>query len=475
MKKRSLIRRGLLAGTMLVAGGGGALALSEGTAGASSAQVSAVGSFTTYVVMHNLFPTSLNDLNPGSSNTTGHQNIQATTALCKGGITYSNTNKVPNGSGAGKIALHTQEIGAVTHRGCIDFSRSSSPPKPGSSTVSTHFDYYAYALDGVGALVGKNAGGSRTAPPTLSLTQVKQIYECKAGFKNWKTVTGGTTAPIVRFWPQPGSGTLTVYKSMLGFTPVTTHVTKTPTCTTVPYQSFTITHVSKVNEENSEEGIIYESTVNPTAPIADALYIYSAGKFSSQWNNTTHYGMGKTNSLTNTAIGNFDASTLIMAKTLNRTTASKTAPFASYTAQHGAFTATTNRGTFALNTGVVNEGNEWFSHMKSATAASTTSNSAVPGVRYIYNVADTASPTYSEAKMMIGFDNKASGTKSTLCNGDDASTILSSGFIPLNSGSTAPVTSDKAGATCREFPGKSYPAFGGAKTWVANTWTNPTG
>ena len=143
MKKRSLIRRGLLAGTVLVAGGGGALALSGGTAGASSTQVSAVGSFTTYVVMHNLFPTSLNDLLPGSNNTTGHQNIQATTALCKGGITYSNTNKVPNGSGAGKIALHTQEIGAVTHRGCIDFSRSSSPPKPGSSTVSTHFDYYA--------------------------------------------------------------------------------------------------------------------------------------------------------------------------------------------------------------------------------------------------------------------------------------------------------------------------------------------
>ncbi len=476
MKKRSFMRRGLLASTMLLTGGG-AVAAWAAPAGASSAQVSTVGSFTTYVLMHNLFPTSLNDLLPGSPNTTGHQKVQATPTLCATGITYGpGATAVPNGSGAGKKALHAEETAAVTKRGCIDFSRSSSPPQPGTKTVSTHFDYYAYALDGVGIMVGKNAGGSRTNPPTVSLTDIKNVYLCKPGYTNWKTVTKGATAPIDRFWPQPGSGTRTVFSSILGFTPETTAPTKIgSTCTTPPYEHWTVGGTTKVNEENSEEGIIYQGSIDSATPPADAFYIYSSGKFANQWNTTTHYGKTKVNSITGTAIGNFNATTLILAKTLNRTTASKTAPFANYVLQSGTFTATTNRGKFSLNTGVVNEPNEWFSHMKSSTSPSTTSTAPVPGVRYVFNVADTAIPTYSEAKMMIGFDNKSQGTKSTLCNGDDAATILASGFVPLNNGGTAPKTSDLAGATCREFPGKAYPGYGGIKTWVANTWTNPTG
>ncbi|MGH9091372.1 MAG: hypothetical protein ACRDZR_08360, partial [Acidimicrobiales bacterium] len=378
MKKRSLIRRGLLAGTVLVAGGGGALALGAGPAGASSAQVSTVGSFTTYVVMHNLFPTSLNDLLP--TGTTANQKIQPTTALCNGGITYGPTKHVPNGSGAGKTALHTEESTTLDKRGCIDFSRSSSPPQPGTKTVSTHFDYYAYALDGVALMTGKNAGGSRSAPTTLTLTDFKNIYRCKPGYTNWHTVTpGGATAPIVRFWPQPGSGTRTVGATILGFTPITTPAkTATSTCTTVPYWHWTVAGTTKVNEENSEEGIIYQSTLTPTnTPVADAIYIYSSGKFASQWNTTGHYGKKMENSITgktgSTAIGNFNATTLLLAQTQNRKTAALTQPFANFFAQKGSFNATTNRGTFALNTGVVNETNEWFSHMPSPTSPGTTS------------------------------------------------------------------------------------------------------
>jgi hypothetical protein len=476
MKKRSLIRRGLLAGTVLVAGGGGALALGAGPAGASSAQVSTVGSFTTYVLMHNLFPTSVNDLLP--TGTTANQKIQPTTTLCHGGITYGTGSPVPNGSGAGKTALHNEETAATNVKGCIDFSRSSSPPNPAAGkTVSTHFDYYAYALDGVSLMVGKNSGATRATAVTLTLTDVKKMYRCKPGFTNWHTVTGGTSAPVVRFWPQPGSGTRTVYTTILGFTPLKTNATTaTTTCTTTAIWHWTVSGTTKVNEENSEEGIIYQSTLTPTnTPAADALYIYSSGKFTSQWNTTGHYGKTKTNSITGTGIGNFNASTLFLAQMQNRSTPTKTAPFALYHAQGGSFNATTNRGTYALNTGVVNETNEWYSHMPAATSPGTASTAAVPGVRYVFNVADTALPTYSEAKMIIGFDNKAQGTKSTLCNGDDASTILASGFVPLNSGSTAPATSDKAGATCREFPGKSYPGHGGSKTWTANALSTPTG
>jgi hypothetical protein len=476
MKKPSLMRRGLLAGTMLLTGGG-ALTAWAAPAGASSAQVSTVGSFTTYVLMHNLFPTSLNDLLP--TGTTANMKIQATTALCNGGITYGPTDKVPNGSGAGKTTLWHEESTTVDKRGCIDFSRSSSPPNPTpGKTVSTHFDYYAYALDGVSLMVGKNAGGSRSAPVTLTLTDVKSMYRCKPGYTNWKTVTGGTTAPIVRFWPQPGSGTRTVYTTILGFTPLKVHATTAATtCTTSAIWHWTVAGHTKVNEENSEEGIIYQATLTATnTPVADALYIYSSGKFTSQWNTTTHYGKTKTNSITGTAIGNFNATTLLLAQMQNRVNVSKTAPFATFFSQSGTFNATTNRGTFGLNTAVVNETNEWYSHMPSPTSAGTASTAPVPGVRYVFNVADTAIPTYSEAKMMIGFDNRTTGTKSALCNGDDASTILASGFVPLDSGSTAPNrTTDKAGATCREFPGKAWPGHGGSKAWASSTWVSPTG
>ena len=72
----------------------------------------------------------------------------------------------------------------------------------------------------------------------------------------------------------------------------------------------------------------------------------------------------------------------------------------------------------------------------------------------------------------MGFDNQASGTKSTLCNGDDSSTITAQGFLPLTTGSTAPAGSDAAGATCREFAGLSYPSQGTPIHWTTPTFDN---
>ena len=76
MKKRFLVRRGLLAGSLLVGTGGGALVVTGRTGGRQLKQVTAVGSFTTYLMMHNLFRTSLNDQFPGG--TTATQQIVAT-------------------------------------------------------------------------------------------------------------------------------------------------------------------------------------------------------------------------------------------------------------------------------------------------------------------------------------------------------------------------------------------------------------
>ena len=98
------------------------------------------------------------------------------------------------------------------------------------------------------------------------------------------------------------------------------------------------------------------------------------------------------------------------------------------------------------------------------------SNATIPGVRYVYNVADTVLPGYNGAKMTIGFDNQASGTKSVLCNGDDASTITAQGFLPLTTGTTAPAGSDASGSTCREFQGLNFPSLGSPLSWTTPTF-----
>ena len=106
---------------------------------------------------------------------------------------------------------------------------------------------------------------------------------------------------------------------------------------------------STPNEENTEDGIIYENTVgdpnaaggaipadptNPTTvtpPVdsvaAAAMYIYSAGKFSTEWNDPTDYNSSTTNiveqgvtgSTSANTVGNFLAGTLSLASVRSTT------------------------------------------------------------------------------------------------------------------------------------------------------------
>ncbi|MGH9091378.1 MAG: hypothetical protein ACRDZR_08390 [Acidimicrobiales bacterium] len=456
---------------------------------ASPVQVSTFGSPTSYVLTHDLFPKSLNDLLPGG--TTSHQFIYPTTRYCKNGEYFNADEPVPYGSVHAKKYLHTEDYDSTTDiRGCVAFIQSTLPPYPeviDTATFTTHgtptfgtsspwFDYYAYALDAVAPLVGKNSGGNREEPATLSLTAMKNIYRCKAGYTNWKTATGGATAPIVRFWPQALSDTRAFFTDMLGFTPMRTHVeTPTSTCTTRPITLWTVNGSDIGNVENTEDGIIYQASITSSTPVADAISIYSTAQFEQQWNTEALFGKSKRNSISGSVIGNFNASTLSLAMIENRQTEDNTAPFDIYTPQSGTFNATSNRGTFAANTSVIDESNEWYSHMPSSVAVPASSTSAVPGIRYVYNVTDRNLPTYIGAKMMIGFDNQATGSKSVLCSGYDSTTISAAGFVPLNSGGSAPATSDANGAKCREFQGAAYPGkSGGAFYWAANTWVQPT-
>jgi hypothetical protein len=468
--------------------GAGVLVLSTPPAGASNVQVSSVGSNTTYALMHALFPTSINNLLPGGL--TSHTKVAATATLCTGGMTATQftvtaVKGAPNGSTAAKKYLHAEEIlpaATTDKKGCITLVRSSSPPE--TSTVSTHFDYYAYALDGVAPLAGTNAGGSVTSPTAFTLAELRAIYQCKPGHTTWHTL-GGSTGTIVRFWPQTGSGTRSVYKDLLGFTPAKS-ATK-GTCPTTAITTFTVGGTKVTNEESTESGIVYAAKVLHDT-VKDAIFIYSAGRFVAEWNNITQYGPTGHNRISSSVTGNFTSANLEYAsirlrKSTGATTSTGTPE------KFVTFTATTSGRTThraGINATVVTEANEWYSHIPASGDAAKTSTSRIPGVRYVYNVCDTKIPGYDACKSLVGFDNQnhaqtgtqttGLGTKSRLCAGDDAATIGAQGFVTLTRvGKPRGTTSSNlASATCREFPGKNYPGLGTAKSWTFNTWVNPT-
>jgi hypothetical protein len=247
-----------------------------------------------------------------------------------------------------------------------------------------------------------------------------------------------------------------------------------------------------VNEENTEDGIIYQNSIGlPDAQNASAggaiaagsvtaaaIYIYSAGKFSSQWNDTTDYNSTANNivkqaldgsSTPDNNLGSFVAGGLTMASVQNTSGAGQA--YVDLTAQIGHFNQDTNRGEYGIDGGTVSEANEWYHQLTSATDPSV-STAVIPGVRYVYNIADTVLPSYDGAKMLIGFDNQSGGTRSTLCNGDDASTITAQGFLPLTT-ATGPgpvAASDTDGATCREFSGLAFPGQGSYYHWTTPTF-----
>ena len=203
--KGSMLRRGILAGAMVLAGCGATVAVTAAPAGASNTEMTAVGSFTTFFMMHALFP-ELNDINPNAEVGSQTQSIAADSQTCSGGVLYSTRMQPPNGSGQGKAALAGEETGAADEAGCIDFSRSSSPPAPNAETLElsggsesgdptpSNLDYYAYALDGVAPLVGSDApssvhtaGSDTGASKGLTLAQLQAIYECVD--TNWDQIT----------------------------------------------------------------------------------------------------------------------------------------------------------------------------------------------------------------------------------------------------------------------------------------------
>ena len=340
------------------------------------------------------------------------------------------------------------------------------------------------------------AGADTGATKGLTLAQLQSIYECRT--TNWDQVTvdgvAGGNSPIALFYPQSGSGTRAVMTDVLGFDPTVTTTSNTLcTTATAPIASFasTVGGSAVPNEENTEDGIIYQNTLGIAATgtpstaagvaipagsvAAAAIYVYSAGKFSSEWNDPADYNSTNTNiveqavtgSSSPNTVGNFLAGSLSMASM--RSTGGSGLAYVDLTSQLGRFNQDTNRGEEGIDGSTVSEANEWYHNLPSGADPSD-STALIPGVRYVYNIADTVLPSYDGAKNLIGFDNQANGTKSVLCNGDDASTITASGFLPLTNGSGAPSGSDAAGSTCREFGGLSFPGQGASLSWTTPTF-----
>ena len=144
---------------------------------------------------------------------------------------------MPNGSTAGKEQLKIEEGQAHGQEGLhhilplvVAATKTQGPSPP-----DAHVDYYAYALTRWAPMTGTNAGGTARTPVHTLAHNHEEHLSVQAGIHDMEdshrchgnhtrrrhTARVECTAPIVRFWPQTGSGTRSVYKTMFGFTPET--------------------------------------------------------------------------------------------------------------------------------------------------------------------------------------------------------------------------------------------------------------
>ena len=427
----------------------------------------------------------------------------------------------PNGSTEGKDALYDQENFASlsADSSCYDMARSSSAPSPATAIVAPddpNMQYYAYALDAVTFLVGSDATTGAGLPPgtpaELTLQQVYNIYDCT--YTNWDQVVVGYTpsgaaikganAPIYRFWPQSGSGTLAMAQNMLSsvalskdnpqgkgfdptaaaYSPIGTAAGDTPpsagagnnNCVNGLYNY----GGNFISEENTEN-VIAQSTA---AEDAGAIFPFSAGQFVAQWDNPGDYNSfgdpsdGEANfdpSLTLASLGDLgtlsstDQLPYQYGDTSQSANGSSNVPFAPYLTHSFSTNANLGNSLVAnepvaveqINQTVVNETNEWYEGYGVVP-------DIVPGIRYLYNVVDTQLATYGTVVQLVGFNNTGSseavdgvtipaGFVSNLCkdvavgpqsSSTPASIIASFGFVPLGT-EGGPAGSNSVGSHCR--------------------------
>ncbi len=205
---------------------------------------------------------------------------------------------------------------------------------------------------------------------------------------------GGSAGPIQRYYPQSGSGTRSFFQSsVLGFDPTTF---SSGCCPAV-----------KIDEENTP-GV----SILANGDTQKAISPMSAGVWSAQANGTypdDRHGFA--------------------IKSLN-----------------GEPTAVKVGSTYGLNTPAFS--GDSGAPVVESNVLLNTPTPAYPGIRYVFNVDDNTSKLYSQAQLMVGFTNAASGWKGDICSGAEASTI-GLYFAPLDT--SADGGHNLAGSNCRLY------------------------
>lgn|SRR5262245_14208658 len=225
------------------------------------------------------------------------------------------------------------------------------------------------------------------SPAPANLTLAQLQGIFNCTFTDWSDVGGGA-GPIQRYFPQAGSGTRAFVVSDLlnGQDPVNFQNANCPAV--IPTQ------------ENSGE------LIDTNNDEAEAIVPYSAGNWIAQGN-----GVVAPDQRHGQELGNLNGSDFVTG----------TAP------------------NFAPGSAIVEE---------NVTLVDPTP--AVPGIRFIWNVVDSAGPSYVTAKRYVGFENQANGSTSPLCSNKFAADIRSFGFGPLDTSAADPST-NLANSTCRKY------------------------
>jgi hypothetical protein len=385
-------------------------------------------------------------------------------------------------------------ISNPTTGGCLDVARSSAGPRSpcgsGSSVDDCTAEYYAFALDAVGW-----GSTSLLAPPSMTLQQLRDIYDCK--YNDWSQV-GGKPGPIQRFLPQTGSGTGDFFvQNVLGkssasrtqFANSGTLAIPPNTAITCPAVIADSTGPGSPNIEENNGKIFLDPAVRGLyqqmiAPYSSGLWVYQANNsanpntdrragfrpgglvnptllpsaptawsvrwVNSEWRlndativNGRSVTVGPVNALNTTITGSpctpgtpgpnsFSATDIgrsVQGGPINDGTiitaisnGNCTATISPSTKNSTLFTSYPFTGAVTVGYAVVSEFNP---------NVLTPSNLEYAGVRYVYNVVNSASPNDDDARDLVGFTDANGGVVSDLCNGTYSGVIDSNGFLSL--------------------------------------------
>ncbi len=328
----------------------------------------------------------------------------------------------PQGSGAGRNAVKNSIAGTFPDatvgagKGCVDIARSSADPRQTAGGDLISFEYYAFALDMV-----TWASPSLNAPGTLTNQQIKDIYSCK--ITNWAQLPGGGSGAIKRYYPSLSSGTGTTFtnKVLGGAAPAAARAIDTATFGSLDLGcSAVVTIVENHGNDPLLLGADYQNAIVP----------YSSAKYSYQANNSANPTI---DIRAGVRLGGFtNTNQASPANPSNPITWDATAAGTN----GSTYPVTWNAGSkkFFLNSAVVNDTNEG------------SPTPTYPGVRFVYNVIDQNSPSYTTAAGLVAYDiSGATTAKSPLCAGSKSSVILSQGFLPI----AASTQNGNPGVTCR--------------------------